>query len=405
MRNGIQLKFLLKIACLLAGFSLVSFQKKSPPERPAWVSARSETGEKPAGLLRRFGLDGHDCNLQQFLVLNNLSEKKRLPSGKMWLLPIQLVKYNGKSIRTTLLLNDLDAAIRIKKFNEKALADGLRTDRFIDSRNLWVPFHELGCMTTVGPPEGPADRATSGKRVFPIFGKKLEKVPLSSSLLKGKVFYIVSGHGAKDAGATAKLGKKLLCEDEYAYDVALRLARKLLENGALTYIIVRDDDDGIRETEICACDFDEKLWGDQTIPASQKPRLFQRSNLLNQLYDQNKSAGLKEQIMVEIHVDSRSKCTSQDVFFYHKPDDAQGEKLANHVHKTFMLNYLQKRNRQYHGTVTARDLHMLREPKTLGLYVELGNIRNATDQQRILKPANRDALASWLFEGVSTFKK
>lgn len=405
MNNRFQLKFLLRIACLLAGFCLFSSQKKGIDDRPAWVSARSKTGDRPADLLRRYCLDGHDCNLQQFLVLNNLSEKKRLPSGKTWLLPIQSVKYNGKSIRTTLLLDDLNAAVRIKKFNEKALSDGLRTDRFIESRNLWVPFHELGCSTTDGPPDGPADRAASGKRVFPIFGKKLEKVPLASSRLKGKVFYIVSGHGAADAGATAKLGKKLLCEDEYAYDVALRLARKLLENGALTYIIVRDEDDGIRETDICDCDFDEKLWGDQTIPASQKPRLFQRSNLLNQLFEQNKSAGLKDQTMVEIHVDSRSKSTSQDVFFYHKPDDEMGHKLANHVHKTFMLNYLQKRNRHYHGTLTGRDLHMLRESKPLGLYVELGNIRNTADQQRILKPANREALANWLFEGLSTFKR
>ena len=69
------------------------------------------------------------------------------------------------------------------------------------------------------------------------------------------------------------------------------------------------------------------------------------------------------------------------------------------------LNYLQKRNRTYHGTVTGRDLHMLRETKPLSLYVELGNIRNGADQQRILKPANREALANWLFEGISTFKK
>lgn len=406
VNNRFRLNCFLRTACLLAVFFLFSSQKKGGiGDRPTWVSATSKTGDRPSDLLRRFGLDGHDCNLQQFLVLNNLSEKRRLPGGKTWFLPIQSVKYNGKSIRTTLLIDDLDVAVRIKKFNEKTLADGLRTDRFIESRNLWVPFHELGCTTTLGPPDGPADRVAKGKRVFPIFGKKLEKVPLKSSRLKGKVFYIVSGHGAADAGATAKLGKKLLCEDEYAYDVSLRLARKLLENGALTYIIVRDDDDGIRETEICACDSDEKLWGDQTIPASQKPRLFQRSNLLNELYEENKLAGLKDQTMVEIHVDSRSKSTSQDVFFYHKPDDKMGHKLANHVHKTFMLNYLQKRKRHYHGTLTGRDLHMLRESKMLGLYVELGNIRNVADQQRILKPANREALANWLFEGLSTFKK
>ena len=381
--------------------SLTAFQKAGPPK---WLSVESKTGDTVEKLLTRYGLDGSDCNLRKFLNLNDLADKTRLKPNKAYFLPIKIVKYNGKSIRSTLLIDDLEAAIRIKGFNEKAKKLGLRLDDFTESKNLWVPFHELNCQDDE-PIANEPEIKVNGKRVFPIFGPKYQKVPLASKKLAGKIFYIVSGHGAKDAGATAKSGKNLLCEDEYAYDVALRLARKLIENGATAYVIVRDTDDGIRDSDICACDFDELLYGNKTIPASQKPRLFQRSDLINQLYEQNKKAGLNDQTLIEIHVDSRSKGTSTDVFFYFKPGDDLGERLATHVHKTFSLNYLQKRNRTYHGTVTARDLHMLRETKPLGLYVELCNIRNVTDQQRILKASNREALANWLFEGISTFKR
>jgi N-acetylmuramoyl-L-alanine amidase len=34
------------------------------------------------------------------------------------------------------------------------------------------------------------------------------------------------------------------------------------------------------------------------------------------------------------------------------------------------------------------------------VYIELGNLRNAFDQQRFVLPANRQALANWLFEGL-----
>ncbi len=390
-----------RVLLLLLLLTTVSFQKATPPK---WVVAEARKGDTVEKLLARFGLDAADCNRRKFFNLNDLPDNARLKPGADYHLPIKIVKYNGKSIRSTLVSSDLEAAVRIKKFNEKAKTAGLRADDFTESKNLWLPFSEMGCRDDEPIANEPEIR-TGGKRVFPIFGLKNQKVPLTSQKLKGRVFYIVSGHGAKDAGAIAKLGKNLLCEDEYAYDVALRLARKLIENGATAYVIVRDNDDGIRDTDICPCDFDELVYGNKTIPASQKPRLFQRSDLINRLFDQNKKAGVTSQTLIEIHVDSRSKGTATDVFFYFKPGDEGGQRFAEHVHKTFSLNYLKKRNRTYHGTVTGRDLHMLRETKPLGLYIELGNIRNATDQQRILKATNREALANWLFEGISTFKK
>ena len=68
-----------------------------------------------------------------------------------------------------------------------------------------------------------------------------------------------------------------LCEDEYAYDVTLRLARNLLSHGAKVYVIVRDENDGIRDQEYLGYDKDEVVWFKQKIPINQVRRLKQRT--------------------------------------------------------------------------------------------------------------------------------
>ena len=47
---------------------------------------------------------------------------------------------------------------------------------------------------------------------------------------------------------------------------------------------------------------------------------------------------------------------------------------------------------------------MLRETKPTSVYIEMGNIKSEADLQRFLKESNRQALASWLFEGLAGFK-
>ena len=75
-----------------------------------------------------------------------------------------------------------------------------------------------------------ASAAGSGKTIHePLFGKELAKVRVTGNRLKGACFYVVSGHGGPDPGAIGKIGNVELHEDEYAYDVALRLARNLME--------------------------------------------------------------------------------------------------------------------------------------------------------------------------------
>lgn len=417
------------IGCLLILFSsgiIASAQKplaanlsdpklKKLPD--SYLEVKTQSGDNVPKLLERYSLDGYDCNVTAFFQINRLKEDYRLEADASYKLPVLLVQYNGKTIRSTLGLDDWNTAIRIDQYNKDLQAAGLRERSFIDDKELWVPWHELQCpaegefaeavkATSKAKSSGSAvlkeSSAAKGNRVFPIFGKKYEKTPLLSQKLKGKIFYVISGHGGPDAGASGKRAGNTLCEDEYAYDVALRFVRLLVSHGATAYMIVRDENDGIRDEAYLKCDKDETVWGDQEIPLDQKARLAQRTDLINQLTEQYLKAGVKDQTIIEIHVDSRHRKQEIDVFFYYRPGSDLSKELALQMHKTFLQKYARVRSQKsYNGTVTSRSLFTLRETTTpKAVYIELGNIRNSWDQQRVVIANNRQALANWLFAAL-----
>jgi N-acetylmuramoyl-L-alanine amidase len=400
------------IVCSLLG--LIPLGWATTHETPQYYKALAINGDGVYALLRRYDLDKHLCNFQQFYTLNRLKEGSHLLAGREYFLPIMLYAFDGKTIRSSIGNNDWDLAVRIQRYNERMLEAKLREASFQENRELWVPYHEFHCPEArlnstvpepakneeVTPPIDAGEKSDKGKRYFPIFGPKYANVPLESEKLKGKVYYVSSGHGGPDPGAMAQRGRQTLCEDEYAYDVALRLCRNLIAHGATAYMIVRDYDDGIRGGSYLPCDYDEVLWGDVEMMRQVRARLFQRSNVVNQLYDKHLKQGVKEQYLIAIHVDSRSKGEQIDLFFYHKPGDEASRKLAEQLQRTMRNKYQKHRSSgKYHGTVSPRDLHMLRETLPTSVYIELGNIRNSFDQQRILLESNRRALAAWLLEG------
>lgn len=242
---------------------------------------------------------------------------------------------------------------------------------------------------------------TSSKTINnPLFGKKYANVPIESTILKGAVYYLISGHGGPDPGAVGKRNGKTLAEDEYAYDVTLRLARSLLAQGAEVYLIIQDKNDGIRDESILKVDYDEVNYPNQKIPRSQKLRLRQRTASVNKLFKQQ---GKKYQRLVVTHVDSRSQREKIDVFFYHHKNSKTGKRLADNLQSTFKKKYAQYQpNRKYTGTVETRsNLYVIRNTLPPVVYIELGNLKNTVDQKRILNAENRDALAKWISEGLA----
>ncbi|QMW01162.1 N-acetylmuramoyl-L-alanine amidase family protein [Spirosoma foliorum] len=234
-----------------------------------------------------------------------------------------------------------------------------------------------------------------------LLGAKYAHVTVKDQKLKGAVYYLVSGHGGPDPGALGLYGKNVLPEDEYAYDVTIRLARTLMEHGATTYMIVRDLNDGIRDANVLKLDHDEVTYPNQKIPLSQVSRLRQCTDAVNKLHRKHKEA---YQRMVTIHVDSRSEGQNIDVFFYHHENSKVGKRLAKHIHKSFQSGYKRSQpNRNYLGTVSDRSsLYVVRNTHPPTVFIELGNIRNNKDQQRFLLADNRQALANWICTGLQT---
>lgn len=380
----------------------------------------ARTGDDVPTVLEHYGLADFDCNVTRFFKINSLKDGDyRLKKGQTYKLPVKIAPFNGKNIRTSLGISDWATAKKIKDYNDALLAGKVREEAFEKDKKLWVPAHLLECdnkettlprteipsttTTVVAHVKGGEPSAKGNSRNFPILGKNHAHTPLVSSSLKGKVYYLISGHGGPDPGARGKRAGITLCEDEYAYDVTLRLLKLLLSHGATAYMIVRDPNDGIRNDNFLKCDKDEEVWGDREIPVNQKARLGQRTDIINTLTEHHKKMGQNDQTVIEIHIDSRGVTTETDVFFYYRDGSEPSMDLALKMHQVFIDKYKAKRGpgKRYSGSVNARDLFTLRETHTRkAVYIELANIRNDWDQQRLVLSNNRQALANWIGEAL-----
>lgn len=256
-----------------------------------------------------------------------------------------------------------------------------------------------------------ADKTSEGlqehkkKKIFtePLFGKGNEEVKYVDSKLAGATYYLVSGHGGPDPGAMGSYGGQTICEDEYAYDVILRLGRQLISHRANVHFIIQDPNDGIRDDAALKCDEDETCMG-APIPLDQVERLRQRSDSINSLYAKERKGYCRS---VFIHVDSRSKDKRIDIFFYHFKKSERGQRLALTLQKKMAEKYAKHQpNRGFSGEVKERDLFVLRQTNPAGVFIEIGNIQNEMDMVRLAKPNNREAMARWMAEAlIEDFKQ
>ncbi len=202
-----------------------------------------------------------------------------------------------------------------------------------------------------------------------------------------------------------KIGKNILCEDEYAYDITLRFGRELLRHGAKVYFIVRDPHDGIRNEQYLQSSTDEVCYPAEEIPLNQVKRLKQRVDAINNLYRSEPIPTYKR--CIELHVDARETKKNIDIFFYYHPGSRPGERLASTMRNAIERKYqLKQPGRGYNGDVSTRALYMLEKTLPSAVFIELGNINHFRDQQRLIYENNRQALAKWLCNGViEDFKK
>jgi N-acetylmuramoyl-L-alanine amidase len=354
----------------------------------------AKSGDASYVIFKKYELNISKCNLDYFRQINKLPENLNLIIDKTYKLPVIVYQYNSTNIRTTIGNNDMSLAKKIQAYNEEMLKKGIRDKDYRDDKILWVPYDYLFCGD-----ESVTD--TKQTIVYPLFGEKYKNVQIKDNKLKGFVYYLEAGHGGPDPGAMGNYNGHTLCEDEYAYDIALRMARILLEHNATVYMITQDKNDGIRDKPILDPDKDEVYYGNKPLPLNQIARLDLACSIINELYNEHKDKGAKKQRAVNLHLDSRGTSQRVDMFFYYNPKSNTGKKLANTIKNTVEEKYNHhQKNRGYFGTVKPRNLHMLRKVIPTSVFIELGNIRNSADQKRFILKENRQAVANWLVEGL-----
>ena len=332
------------------------------------LTVKAEKGEGIYALMKKYGLDVNICNLKLFYALNDLDPSSHLQTGKSYQLPITYHAFDGITIRSTLNIKDYSLAKQIEKFNFQVVQNKLKLNVYTKDRVLWVPAHLQQCKigTKVFKDESSVSKPKEEENTG-IVGSDSD---ISNKPLKNKVYYIKGGHGGPDPGAMAKVQDHICCEDEYAYDVALRLGKLLSDAGGTVIYVVYDKDDGIRNDTYLKCDKTEKQSGGKDIPLNQLRRLKGRTEFVNAQYMKYKKLRVSDQIFISIHIDSRSKNLELDSHFYYFEGSKSGYELAKNVQNVFAEKYEKQLNKSYTGTIKGRDLYVLKYSYPTALFVE-----------------------------------
>jgi len=355
---------------------------------------KAEKGDGIYSLLRQNGLPPKEY-LNVFIELNKakLGKENTLIIGRVYLLPIKATV--DSVIQTDLPVKEIVPEKKVDEIKGDEITLPVADIKEIVQKKKKVYERKVNGITV---PITDIKEIVPVKNVYEIYGKNYNEVTIKNNNLFGTVYYLMSGHGGPDPGAVSFLGGHQLCEDEYAYDVTLRLARNLTECGATVYMIIRDPNDGIRDEAFLIADKDEVCFPDQVISLSQLARLQQSSAAVNKLAAENKG---KFQRLVVIHVDSRSKNENIDVFFYHNIGSKSCENLANILKETIGKRYAKYQpSRGYTGSISERNLYVIKNSIPTSVFIELGNINHTRDQQRLLVSANRQAISNWLKDGL-----
>lgn len=263
-------------------------------------------------------------------------------------------------------------------------------------------YYNLPGKKAISNTSGNTSNINKGKKQRePLFGDKYQDYEIKSKELDGAHFFLISGHGGPDPGTVATINGQLICEDEYAYDVMLRLARNLKEYGAKVDIIIQDEEDGIRDGKYLGNGKKETCRGD-IIPKDKRARLKQRVNSINNLSKKSKS---KYKRAVFIHIDSakdkKGRPVPIDIYFLDQKHNPESKKMATTMLKIIKNKYAQHQpNKEFKDRFLNENYYVMNYTEPTAVLVELANINCPQNHKRLLLSDNRQAMANWMREGL-----
>jgi N-acetylmuramoyl-L-alanine amidase len=391
-------------------FFNTSFSK----ENLEFLEYKAKVGDNITTVFKKYGVELNDINSKKLKELNKKNRFTKKDGFKIGL------NYNLPIVITHTATKDND----ILTFNKNLEKKGLKYK--VKKTAIYIPYDIYQEKKKTLNSETSKTKITKAKKEEPkeeeveepkkeeskkdkdiestltekLFGKNYSKVPVTDKQLAGRVFYLDPGHGGPDPGAIGELNGNRICEDEYAYDVTLRLAYDLMTHGAKVYVLVHDLDDGIRDEQFLKVDNNEVYLDGSKISPKQKTRLEQRISIVNKLSKKNQKK-YKSQDMLVIHLDSREDERRIDIFFYYQENNDESYKFATDLYKTIEDKYQKYQpGRGYTGDISTRNLYMLDNSPINTVFMELGNIKNSEDQKRFIQKKNRQAIADWLCDGI-----
>lgn len=240
--------------------------------------------------------------------------------------------------------------------------------------------------------------------------------------LAGLVVIIDPGHGGVDPGSHGTFpsgsSRVNVVEDEYCYDVAMRLRRQVVARGGIAVVTLRDTKQGQTTSErlqnqVIPSDGNEVFTRNRATVTAGNVGMSQRTRYANDILTRyGKSARV---VFISIHFDvAGTRKDLAGVHFIAPPDPQPVPELIQALVEEFRKgNRLRKDSSQeeYHVVTKSgevRDLFVLR-PSLIKVrqrvLIELGNFNHAGDVWRIRSPGVRDAYVECIVSALSRVNK
>jgi len=211
-----------------------------------------------------------------------------------------------------------------------------------------------------------------------------------------------------------------ISEDEFVYDVAVRLKALLENHGYTVKQTVYDADTGHTPQKTLKNGTREYLdYGNGRRLHLKKKYLSKRCALMDNLFDRK-----ADPIMVSLHINYKNRFLGGATIYY--PDESYGQPLATKRSKTLAkslnqqmadagvymhglsffgmhFNVLPVLRHKFHGDKDFKLAHFKLTGITNKVLIELANIKTPSDAARMYDPDYRQRLAYGVFRGIVAF--